>query len=57
LGKIDGDDFYDWTESNAQSAPEASGVYGLFESQSEDSLIYIGSASNIRERFTGYSGL
>lgn len=53
MGKIDGD-FYGWTESNAKNAPKASGVYGLFESKSEDRLIYIGSTSNIRERFTGY---
>jgi excinuclease UvrABC nuclease subunit len=53
MGKIDGG-FYDWNESNAKSSPLASGVYELFESQSEDSLIYIGSASNIRERFTSY---
>jgi len=53
VGEIDGD-FYGWTESNAKNSPEASGVYGLFESQSEGRLIYIGCASNIRERLTGY---
>ena len=54
MGKIDGYDFYHWLESNAKNTPEAGGVYGLFEAQSDDSLIYIGSASNMRERFTGY---
>jgi hypothetical protein len=54
MGKIDGNDFYEWKETNAKNIPEASGVYGLFESQTENSLIYIGSSSNLRERFTHY---
>ena len=53
MGKIDGR-FYAWNEFNVKNSPEASGVYGLFESKSEDSLIYIGSTSNIRERLMGY---
>jgi excinuclease UvrABC nuclease subunit len=53
MGKIDSA-FYDWTENNAKNSPKESGVYGLFESQSEDGLIYIGCASSIRERLTGY---
>ncbi|MCW3985074.1 MAG: hypothetical protein NWE91_01500 [Candidatus Bathyarchaeota archaeon] len=53
MGKINGD-FYEWKESNAKKIPEKSGVYGLFESKTEESLIYIGSTSNLRERFTHY---
>lgn len=53
MGKIDSG-FYDWKESNAKNIPAKSGVYGFFEKQTEDSLIYIGCSSNLRERFTGY---
>ena len=53
MGRISGD-FYAWNESNAKAITEESGVYGLFESKTEESLIYIGSTSNLRERFTHY---
>ena len=53
MGIIDGS-FYEWKENNVKNVPEQSGVYGLFESQSEETLIYIGSSSNIRERFLHY---
>lgn len=53
MGKISGD-FYEWKESNVKKIAEKSGVYGLFESMKEESLIYIGSSSNLRERFIHY---
>jgi excinuclease UvrABC nuclease subunit len=45
-------DLYDWKEENAKNIPEKPGVYALFDA--EKNLIYIGSSSNLRERFTGY---
>jgi excinuclease UvrABC nuclease subunit len=54
IGKIDDDHYYAWNEQNAKNSPDKAGVYGLFESEPEVGLIYIGSTSNIRERFTGY---
>ena len=53
MGKIDGD-FYPWNEENAKNIPAKSGAYGLYESRTENGLIYIGSTSNLRERFTHY---
>jgi len=53
MGEINGD-FYEWKESNAKKIPEKSGVYGFFKNKTEESLIYIGRTSNLRERFTHY---
>lgn len=53
MGTLAGD-FYEWKESNAKGIAEKAGVYGLYETMSEDGLIYIGSSSNLRERFTHY---
>ena len=53
MGRISGD-FYGWNEGNAKGIAERSAVYGLYERMSEASLIYIGSSSNLRERFTHY---
>ena len=53
MGRIDGD-FYEWNENNAKNVPAQPGVYGLYERRSEEGLIYIGSSSNLRERFTHY---
>jgi len=53
MGGMSGD-FYDWKEDNAKNIAEKAGVYMLYETMSDAGLIYIGSSSNLRERFTGY---
>lgn len=53
MGRLSGD-FYAWSENNAKGIAESSGVYGLYETTNEEGLIYIGSSSNLRERFTHY---
>lgn len=51
MGEISGD-FYEWSEHNAKNIPEKPGVYAFYDEQRV--LIYIGSSSNLRERFTHY---
>ena len=51
MGKISGK-FYSWNEGNAKGIAAKSGVYGLYNNARV--LIYIGSSSNLRERFTHY---
>ena len=46
--------FYEWNVKNAKNIPEEAGVYGLYEAMNDERLIYIGSSSNLRERFTQY---
>ena len=53
MGKIESA-FYEWREDNVKYVPAKPGVYGLYESKNEEGLIYIGSSSNIRERFMHY---
>lgn len=53
LGKINSN-FYEWKKSNTQNIAEKPGVYGLFENMKEEGLIYIGSSSDLRERFMHY---
>ena len=53
MGRISGD-FYEWNENNVRNVPAQSGVYGLYESMNEEGLIYIGSSSDLRERFMHY---
>jgi excinuclease UvrABC nuclease subunit len=53
MGRIDGS-FYAWNERNVKNVPAQSGVYGLYESKSEETLIYVGSSLNIRWRFLHY---
>nr|MDO8098902.1 GIY-YIG nuclease family protein [Candidatus Njordarchaeota archaeon] len=47
-----GGDFYEWNENNAKGIAERAGAYALYDAAKD--LIYIGSSSNLRERFTGY---
>jgi len=51
MGEISGD-FYTWNEKNAKGIASKPGVYGLFKSGRV--LIYVGSASNLKTRFTHY---
>ena len=51
MGEISGD-FYTWKEENAKTIAEKSGVYAFYDD--EKVLIYIGSSSNLRVRFTKY---
>ena len=48
--------FYKWNEENVKKVPRKAGVYCLYETTNEMkvSLIYIGSSSNLRERFAQY---
>ncbi len=48
--------FYKWSQENIKKVPEKAGVYCLYEitNNMKLSLIYIGSSSNLRERFVQY---
>jgi excinuclease UvrABC nuclease subunit len=48
--------FYKWNEENVKKVPGKSGVYFLYETTKDMkvSLIYIGSSSNLKERFAQY---
>lgn len=48
--------FYKWNERNIKKVPEEAGVYCLYETTNDMkvNLIYIGSSSNLRERFAQY---
>lgn len=51
MGEIPGK-YYAWSEGNTKKIAEKPGVYALYD---EDyNLIYIGSSSNLRERFSQY---
>jgi excinuclease UvrABC nuclease subunit len=45
-------DRYTWSEDNAKKVREEPAKYELYDEKGN--LIYIGSAKNLRERFTGY---
>ena len=51
MGEISGK-LFPWNENNAKTIAEKPGVYGLYKTGNV--LIYIGSSSNLRERFTHY---
>jgi len=51
MGEISGE-YYEWNEENTRRIQEAPGVYGLYDEN--HILIYIGSSSNLRERFRHY---
>ena len=48
--------FYKWNEENVRKVPQEAGVYCLYETTDDMklSLIYIGSSSNLREKFAEY---
>ena len=51
MGEIAGD-YYAWNEDNTKKIAEKPGVYALYDENYV--LIYIGSSSNLRERFRQY---
>ncbi len=51
MGEIPGD-FYNWDKDSIEKVPARPGVYGLYDAGRN--LIYIGSSSNLRGRFTDY---
>lgn len=51
MGEISGS-YYDWTEENTKNVPARAGVYAFYDANG--TLIYIGSSSDIRERFRHY---
>ena len=51
MGEIAGS-YYRWSEENTKNIPEKPGVYAFYDKKNV--LIYIGSSSNLRERFRHY---
>ena len=51
MGEISGI-YYNWSEDNTKKIAEKSGVYAFYDENKI--LIYIGSSSNLRERFRHY---
>ena len=45
-------DLYKWNEESVNAIAEKAGVYAFFDEKKN--LIYIGEATNLRERFQGY---
>lgn len=51
VGELQGN-YYAWSEDNTKKIAEKPGVYALYDESYN--LIYIGSSSNLRERFRHY---